>query len=28
MTDIYLNDNSEPTTPFVSDQKKKLDFEF
>jgi hypothetical protein len=21
-TDIYLNDNFEPTTPFLSDQKK------
>jgi hypothetical protein len=26
ITDIYLNDNFEPTTPFLSDQKK-LDFE-
>ena len=26
ITDIYLNDNFEPTTPFLSD-KKKLDFE-
>jgi hypothetical protein len=27
ITDIYLNDNSEPTTPFLSDQKNQLDFE-
>jgi hypothetical protein len=27
ITDIYLNDNFEPTTPFLSDPKK-LDFEF
>jgi hypothetical protein len=27
ITDIYLNDNSEPTTPFLSDQKKQLDFD-
>jgi hypothetical protein len=26
IADIYLNDNFEPTTPFLSD-KKKLDFE-
>ena len=26
ITDIYLNDNFEPTTPFLSDQKK-IDFE-
>ena len=24
ITDIYLNDNFEPTTPFLSDQKKLI----
>ena len=24
ITDIYLNDNFEPTTPFLSDQKKNI----
>jgi hypothetical protein len=24
ITDIYLNDNFEPTTPFISDQKNLI----